>query len=263
VTDFHGRTLRPTGFEGDDGSADPTLIAALSAARRDEAAAYPAYALLAGRRVLVPVVAVLGEAEAAEATGPDGEPLRRDKDSDMAVVTLVAGDGIKALPAFTSVQALGAWAEQAGYPQARPIPVSMETAAAAALQEQASVLLLDLGGPGQFEVSGSALRAFAQGRTPLPPAVDPEVMEGIRKVLAGVPEVAKVLETARLGQAAEDVTVLALGFVAGTDPALLTEPMRRVAEGIASDPLLRDRLSGGLRIALEEAGEEPGPDGGA
>jgi hypothetical protein len=250
VTDFHGRTLQPTGFEGDDGSADPALIAALAAARRDEAAVYPAYALLAGRRVLVPVVAVLGEAEAADTVGPDGKPLRRDKDSDMAVVTLVAGDGVKALPAFTSVQALGNWAASAGHPQARPIPVSMQTAAAAALQEQASVLLLDLGGPGQFEVSGSALRAFAQGRMPLPPAVDPEVMDGIKKVLASVPEVAEVLDSARLGQAAEDVTVLALGFVPGTDPAQLAEPMRRITEGISNDPLLRERLSGGLQIVL-------------
>jgi hypothetical protein len=257
VTDFHGRTLQPTGFEGDDGSADPALIAALSAARRDEAAVYPAYAALTGRRVMVPVVAVLGESEAAETLGPDGRALRRDKDSDMAVITLVAGDGLKALPAFTSVQALAAWAEKAGYPQARPIPVSVETAAAAALQEQASVLLLDLGGPGRFEISGSPLRAFAQGRTPLPPAVDPEVMAGIKNVLAGVPEVARVLDSARLGQAAEDVTLLALGFPPGTDLAALAEPMRRVADGIANDPLLRDRLSGGLQIALDtgERGE--------
>lgn len=254
MTDFHGRTLRPTGFEGDDGTADPALIAALAAARRDEAAVYPAYALLSGRRVLVPVVAVLGEAEAAETVGPDGKPLRRDKDSDMAVVTLVAGDGMKALPAFTSVRALGDWAVKAGYPQARPIPVSVETAASAALQEQASVLLLDLGGPGQFELSGSALRAFAQGRMPLPPSVDPEVMDGIKRVLGSVPEVADVLETARLGQAAEDVTVLALGFVAGTDPAGLADPLRQVAEGISADPLLRERLSGGLQIIMD-----PGP----
>ena len=79
MTDFHGRSLQPTGFEGDDGSADPALIAALSAARRDEAAIYPAYAALSGRRVLVPVVAVLGESEAAEAVGPDGQALRRDR----------------------------------------------------------------------------------------------------------------------------------------------------------------------------------------
>ena len=256
MTDFHGRSLQPTGFEGDDGSADPALIAALSAARRDEAAIYPAYAALSGRRVLVPVVAVLGESEAAGTAGPDGQPLRRDKDSDMAVITLVAGDGVKALPAFTSVQALAEWGASAGYPQARPIPVSVETAAAAALQEQASVLLLDLGGPGQFEVSGSALRAFAQGRRPLPPAVDPEVMDGIKAVLEGVPEVAKVLDSARLGQAAEDVTVLALGFAPGVDPERLAEPMRRVAERISEDPLLRDRLSGGLQIVLAADGPD-------
>jgi SseB protein N-terminal domain len=259
MSDTHGpahqRNLLSTGFDGDDGTADPALIEVLSAARRDEAAAYPAYAALVGRRVLVPVVAVLGESEASETVGPDGKALRRDKDSDMAVVTLVAGDGTKALPAFTSVQALAEWAEGAGYPQARPIPVSVETAAAAALQENAAVLLLDLGGPGQFEISGSPLRAFAQQRKPLPPAVDPEVMDAIKRVLEGVPEIARVLDSARLGQAAEDVTVLALGFVPGTDPARLAEPLQQVATGISEDPLLRDRLSGGLQIVMAQGSE--------
>ena len=59
MTDFHGRTLQPTGFEGDDGSADPALIEVLAAARRDEAGVYPAYAALVGRRVLVPKRAVV------------------------------------------------------------------------------------------------------------------------------------------------------------------------------------------------------------
>jgi hypothetical protein len=255
VTDFHGRTLQPTGFEGDDGSADPALIEVLAAARRDEAGVYPAYAALAGRRVVVPIVAILGESEAAETVGPDGMVLRRDKDSDMAVVTLVAPDGVKALPAFTSVGALGQWAERAGYPQARPIPVTIETAAAAALQEQAQVLLLDLGGPGQFEISGSALRAFAQHRKPLPPAVDPEVSAAINRVLKGVDAVARRLVTARLGQAAEDVTVLALGFEPGTDPRALEGPLAEVARNIAADDLLRDRLSGGLQIVLDKGDE--------
>jgi hypothetical protein len=249
----HQRNLLSTGFDGDDGTADPALIEVLAAARQDEAGVYAAYAALVGRRVLVPVVAILGESEAAETLGPDGKPLRRDKDSDMAVITLVAGDGVKALPAFTSVRALAEWGAKAGYPQARPIPVTIETAAAATLQESAAVLLLDLGGPGQFEVSGSALRAFAQQRKPLPPAVDPEVMEAIKRVLSGVPEVAGVLDSARLGQAAEDVTVLALGFVPGTDPNQLSGPLQQVANGISEDPLLRDRLSGGLQIVLESA----------
>ena len=250
MSDNHGRNLLSTGFDGDDGSADPALIEVLAAARRDEAGIYAAYAALAGRRVLVPVVAVLGESEAAETLGPDGKPLRRDKDSDMAVITLVAGDGSKALPVFTSVQALTEWATKAGHPQARPVPVTVETASAAALQEDAAVLLIDLGGPGQFEISGSALRAFAQGRKPLPPAVDPDVMAAIKRVLGGVPEIARVLDSARLGQAAEEVTVLALGFIPGTDPSTLADPMQQVAERISADPLLRDRLSGGLQIVM-------------
>jgi hypothetical protein len=68
-----------------------------------------------------------------------------------------------------------------------------------------------------------------------------------------VPAVARVLESARLGQAAEDVTMLALGFVPGVDPKTLEVPLAEVAAGIAADELLRDRLSGGLQIVLSGA----------
>ncbi|SCD76500.1 SseB protein N-terminal domain-containing protein, partial [Streptomyces sp. DvalAA-14] len=66
-------------------------------------------AALHGARLLVPVVALLGEAE----TGPDG--LRREKTSDMAVPTIQAPDGRRALPAFTSTASLARWR-----PDARP-----------------------------------------------------------------------------------------------------------------------------------------------
>jgi hypothetical protein len=43
--------------------------------------------------------------------------------------------------------------------------------------------------------------------------------------------------------------------VPGTDPAGLAEPLRKVAEGISNDPLLRERLSGGLQIVLAADGD--------
>ncbi|MYS20752.1 MULTISPECIES: SseB family protein, partial [unclassified Streptomyces] len=103
------------GFADDDGSAAPALAAALADYARDRttpragAAERAVVAALHGARLLVPVVALLGEAE----TGPDG--LRREKTSDMAVPTIQAPDGRRALPAFTSTASLARWR-----PDARP-----------------------------------------------------------------------------------------------------------------------------------------------
>lgn len=246
MTDFHGRTILPTGFEADDGSADEALTGALAAHRRGELDRYALYPLLAGKRVLAPVVALLGESESA-GEGVGGAPLRRDKDSEMALVTLIASDGAKAVPVFTSTGKLAVWGATAGFPAARPVPVSVEKAAAAALQEEADVLLLDLGTDEQFELAGAALRAFAAGLVPTSPNEDPEVVEALLVVLRSVPEVAAALESARVGAFA-DGAVLELGFKQGVDPQSLTAPLRTVAEAISANPMLRDRLGDGLSI---------------
>lgn len=257
MTDFHGRSLEPTGFEGDDGSAAAEVTRALGAHRRGELDRYALYPVLAGSRVLAPIVAILGESEEAAGPGAGGVPLRRDKDSEMALVTLVAADGAKAVPVFTSAAKLGGWGATAGFPAVRPVPVTVERAAAAALQEDADVLLLDLGTEEQFELSGSALRAFAAGRVPTPPNEDPEVIGALLKVLRAVPEVADALASARVGAFA-DGAVLELGFRPGVDPQGLSGPLRIVGEAIAADTMLRDRLGDGLSIVSAAAGPEDG-----
>ena len=154
MTDFAGRTLAPSAFPNDDGGADPALLAVLEAHGRGEAAVEHAYGYLLNARVLAPIVAVLGEAEEVE--DEQGRNLRRDKNSDMALVTLVAPDGTRAMPVFTSVQALVEW-----NPEARPMPVPFPRACAAAKAEGAEIVLVDLARPSFLEVEPAAVRAFA------------------------------------------------------------------------------------------------------
>lgn len=154
MTDFAGRTLAPSAFPNDDGGADPAVLAVLEAHGRGEAAVEHAYGYLLNARVLAPIVAVLGEAEEVE--DEQGRNLTRDKNSDMALVTLVAPDGTRALPVFTSVQALAEW-----NPQARPMPVAFPRACAAAKAEGAEIVLVDLARPSFLEVEPAAVRAFA------------------------------------------------------------------------------------------------------
>ncbi|MYV71110.1 SseB family protein, partial [Streptomyces sp. SID2131] len=103
------KNIPDPGFSDDDGTADPRLAAALAAWAEDRTAHGPVLAALREARLLVPVVAVLGEVET------DENGLRREKTSDMAVPTLTAGDR-RALPAFTSTASLALWD-----PQARPV----------------------------------------------------------------------------------------------------------------------------------------------
>jgi hypothetical protein len=133
------RLLAGAGSPDDDGEAEPALAAALAAYAADPAREPEVLEALAGSRLLVPVVAVLGESE----TGRDG--LVHDKSSDMATVLMRGADGRLALLAFTGLDALRRWD-----PDARPVPVPAATAARAAVQDGAAALLLDVAGPVRY-----------------------------------------------------------------------------------------------------------------
>jgi type III secretion system (T3SS) SseB-like protein len=148
------RVIPDPGFAGDDGAAPPELTAALAAWQRDPSAYPEALAALQRARVLVPVIALLGEVEL------DESGLAREKDSDMATVLVQGADGRLALLAFTGTAELAAW-----NPQARPVPVTSRVAAQSALQDGAAALVVDLAGPVRFVVEGEDLRGLAEGWT--------------------------------------------------------------------------------------------------
>lgn len=224
------KNIPDPGYSDDDGTADPALTAALAAWAEDRKAVGPVLEALRGARLLVPVVAVLGEVEV------DGNGLRREKTSDMAVPTLQAGDR-RALPAFTSTASLARWD-----PQARPVAVPLHQALQAAAHEKADTVVLDLAGPVAFELTGSALRALAEGRTSADPLDDPAVTAAVREAVAAEPAVLR----AHLGPGRADGT-LALVLAADADPA---EAAGRVARSLAADEVLRARLVRGLDLAL-------------
>ncbi|MCW2712761.1 MAG: hypothetical protein JWP24_2955, partial [Marmoricola sp.] len=151
------RSLPDPGFAGDDGGVDPRLSTALAAYDESPEAdevdrRHAALAVLQDARVVVPVVAVLGEVEY------DEQGLAREKSSDMAAVLMTGRDGRTALLAFSCSASLAAW-----NPEARPVPVTARDAARAALQDGASALLLDVAGPVLFVVEGAELDALARG----------------------------------------------------------------------------------------------------
>jgi hypothetical protein len=144
--------LRGSAYSDDMGEADPTLTTALTAYAADDGAYPAALAALCAARLLVPVVAVLGEVEHDEAG------LAHDKSSDMATVLLTGADGRLALLAFTGSGAMSAW-----NPEARPVAVPAAVAAQSAVQEGAAALLIDLAGPVTLVVEDDDLVRLATG----------------------------------------------------------------------------------------------------
>ena len=224
---FGGRSLDPTGFEADDGSADEALVLA----RADPADERTWMAALARSRFLVPVLAVPGETEEV-----DGRLV--EKTSDMAMVTLTAPDGRRALPVFTGTAALHAWDEKA-----RPIPVEAPRAAQAAIAESCDVIVVDVAGPDAFVLRPSMLYAVAQGRDWLPGHEDPFVAQSVAHAL--VREEAVLDHDLVPGEpAGQGVLGIRLVLRPGLSAEELQTLATRVGERLATDGEFRARVDG-------------------
>lgn len=151
---FAGAEILQSSFPDDDGGLVPALEAALHTYARTPDAFGDVVHALAPSRLLVPVVAVLGEVEY------DAQGLAHDKSSDMATVLITGADGRQALLAFTCLESLHRW-----NPQARPVPVPAPVAAQSAVQEEAAALVVDIAGPVTFVLEERDLEAFAAGWT--------------------------------------------------------------------------------------------------
>lgn len=149
---MEGTRLAGPGFPGDTGAADPRVAAALASYAVDPAAYAEVLGALGPARLLVPVVALLGEVHI------DDAGLPHDKSSDMATVLLTGADGRQALLAFTSTATLERW-----NPEARPVPVTSTVAAQSAVQEGAAALLVDVAGPVSVVIQGDDLARLATG----------------------------------------------------------------------------------------------------
>ena len=258
---FADKLIPDPGFSGDDGASDPVLVAALDAAGPGAGpdADARASAALVGARLLVPVVAVLDEAE----TGQDG--LRREKSSHMATVSVLAPDGRRALLAFTGTDALRAWD-----PAARPIAATATRAAQAALTEGAAALLVHTAasagtsGP-PHAVTGARLAALAQGRAWVPLWRDPDLAAALHALLLGPGRDPGVSEVAAVRLLPDDGGTVVLecqppvAQMPRDDPdnSTTTDDCARwralaeaAAAALAADPLVRERCPGGLAIAV-------------
>jgi SseB protein N-terminal domain len=158
---------RPSRPAGDAGQADPAVTAVLAAYAAGEATELAVLTAVAASRLLVPVVAVLATAH------DDGT----EKETEMALPTLIGNDGRAAVIAFTSSDTLSSWRQDA-----RPVPVAASRLWAAALTE-ADAVVVDIAGPVPLVIEGARLRKLAAGQSPPPAHEDPDIRAAVAEVV--------------------------------------------------------------------------------
>ncbi len=226
-TPWQARELSPSGFETDDGTASPALLAALASAPDDTAL----MEAVRSARLLVPVVAAPTEVDTSGV-----HPV--ETSVDMAAVTLVAPDGRRALPVFSGLDSLRAWD-----PDARPVPVTSARVGQAAVAEGCDVVVVDVAGPATRVLRTSMVWALAQERAWQPAHDDPFV---IRSVTAAVgPEDDVDSHAVEEGDPpGEGVLRVVLRLRPGLDADAVRGVATRIGERLATDGELRARVDG-------------------
>ncbi|CAN5484909.1 SseB family protein [soil metagenome] len=217
-----GRMLSGTGFDADDGEMDPGLRAALSQPEHEE----QLVAAVSRARLIVPIVAVPG-----------------DGASDMSSVTVSAPDGTRALLAFSGIAALSAWDTSA-----RPVPVSAQRTALAAVQERCDVVVLDIGSPGTVTLRSSMVWALAMDRAWRSAHGDAVVRSAVATACAGEPAIAGW----ELSPGEHGELVVTLAVLPGFEAGQVQSAVQALAERIAGDGEARARIDA-IRFRIRKA----------
>ena len=138
-------------WAGDRGQADGQVRAALAAA---DGSGVPddyliAVAALCGARLLMPVTA----------EGDESDGANPDRHAELAAVLLTSAAGASGALAFTGLDSL-----QAFDPRARPVPCTLDDAAATAQQVGASAIVVDVAGPHPLVIEAGLIEQLAAGR---------------------------------------------------------------------------------------------------
>jgi hypothetical protein len=226
------------GPAGDTGEADPKVTEALTNWQRGAGSEHDALRALAAARFLVPVVAVL--------TVQDQE-TKAEKESEMALPTLIGNDGRTAIIAFTGVETMKRWR-----PDARPVVTPAARVWHAAVAESQAVVV-DVAGPSPFVVEGARLASLAQGEQPPFPHEDPDIRAVVEAAVAAEPAITGYIlapgSGSTHGSGGAEGGSADLAVTLRLADAIAAEPARRAAQAIAL--ALAPRLRRGVALSME------------
>jgi len=180
-TPWAGRHFEPNASKDDDGSAPERLIEALRRFASHELGESEVVDALRESRLLIPLVAHLGEA------GLNEHGVVIDKTQELSIITVAGPDGRNVMPVFTSVAAMSHW-----NPKARPVPAAGTRVALAAASEQTELVVLDPTSDTEFVIRRPALWAIAQSEPWTPSFRNEEVLDAFADAAAGESSVRSV-----------------------------------------------------------------------
>ena len=169
---WEGRHFEANPWAGDDGSANPELLEVLARFQAGDASQSDVHDTLRESRLLVPLVANLGEA----GEGAHGQTV--DKSADLSIVSVSSPDGQTALPVFSSVAAMSVWNASA-----RPVPIETARVALAAASEKNGRIILDPGSATEFVVRRTAFRSLADSSAWTHPSLDVSIKAAFASVI--------------------------------------------------------------------------------
>ncbi|MEN9970394.1 MAG: hypothetical protein RLZZ229_602 [Actinomycetota bacterium] len=175
---WQGRSFQANSYADDDGSANPALIEAIGQFQAGEITADKVVDQVRQSRLLVPLIAQLGESE----LGAHGHVV--DKSAELSIVTVEGPDGQTVMPVFSSMAAMQKW-----NPEARPVPSEPVKVALAAASELTNRIVLDPGSETEFVIRRPAIAAIAQSLVWQPPEQLPQVHAAFSASIADEPDV--------------------------------------------------------------------------
>ena len=175
-TPWEGRNFDQNPFADDDGTAPPKLIEAVAAFRAGEVGAEVVVDQIRVSRLLVPLLANLGESE----IGGHGQKV--DKSAELSIVTVKSPDDQDSLVVFSSVEAMSRWNKAS-----RPVPTDAIRIALAAASQMSTRVVLDPGSDTEFVVRRPAIAKIAQSLPWLPPERNEAVLKVLQDSVADEP----------------------------------------------------------------------------
>lgn len=236
---FDGREFRPHPFAGDDGGAPEQLAMALDRYAREQSSAAVSQVVEALRRdrILVPLIAEAGDIGHT----PEGRVV--EKTQELSIVSVQGPDGQAVGLVFSDVTSLQAWR-----PDARPQPAEAARAAAWALEESMSRLVINPTSATECLLRRGALVALITGESYIAPWEDPEVAEAIEQGVGQSGTVMSIRSGWDSAPAGPDLVV-----EIGLPPGLSAEQLRERQQGWAAQWSASDviaRRVDGMQLAL-------------
>lgn len=209
---------------------------------------------LRSTRVFAPVLAEVTHAEITD------EGLVSDKESDMALISIQAPDGRRALPVFTSVDALTSW-----HASARPVAADMRKTCLAAVEDDNQLIVINPGSELTFVLRRPAVWAIAKAEEWVPSYKDAAVAAELARLVEDLPEIVDL--RAEAGQGIASVTAsgqqlsgggpgpelkITLLLIAGLTQEQLNRTVAHFQQRLAASSVISEKVDS-VQLALAAA----------